>query len=92
MRFRPDGAAYANSVGRGGRTETTTGVGGEVKRGATLALAAVVVGTLLSGLVSPQLALASGSAFLFSELADFTVYTPLERRRFVLAVLLSGLP
>lgn len=58
--------------------------------GRRLALAAIVVGTLLSGLVSPQLALASGSAFLFSELADFAVYTPLERRRFVLAVLLSG--
>ena len=54
------------------------------------ALAAIALGTLLSVLVSPQLALASGSAFLVSELADFAVYTPLQRRRFVLAVLLSG--
>ena len=54
------------------------------------ALGAILLGTLLSVLVSPQLALASGSAFLVSELADFAVYTPLERRRFVLAVLLSG--
>jgi hypothetical protein len=54
------------------------------------AMAAIVLGTLLSVLVSPQLALASGSAFLVSELADFAVYTPLQRRRFVLAVLLSG--
>lgn len=54
------------------------------------ALAAIALGTLLSVLVSPQLALASGTAFLVSELADFAVYTPLQRRRFVLAVLLSG--
>ena len=58
--------------------------------GRRAALAAIVLGTLLSVLVSPQLALASGSAFLISELADFAVYTPLQRRRFVLAVLLSG--
>lgn len=54
------------------------------------AMAAIVLGTLLSVLVSPQLALASGSAFLVSELADLAVYTPLQRRHFVLAVLLSG--
>jgi len=29
-------------------------------------------------------------AFLLSELADFAVYTPLQRRRLVLAVLASG--
>ena len=58
--------------------------------GRRLALAAIAAGTALSALVSPQLALASGAAFLFSELADFAVYTPLERRRFVLAVFLSG--
>lgn len=55
------------------------------------ALAAVLAGTVLSVLVSPQLALASGTAFLFSELADFAVYTPLQRHRFVLAVVLSGI-
>jgi uncharacterized PurR-regulated membrane protein YhhQ (DUF165 family) len=59
--------------------------------GRRAALAAIVAGTALSALVSPRLAVASGSAFLFSELADFAVYTPLERRRFVLAVFLSGL-
>ena len=58
--------------------------------GRRLALAAIALGTLLSVLVSPQLALASGSAFLVSELADFAVYTPLQRRHFLLAVLLSG--
>lgn len=58
--------------------------------GRRFALAAIVAGTLLSALVSPRLALASGSAFLFSELADLAVYTPLQRRRFVLAVFASG--
>lgn len=55
------------------------------------ALIAIVAGTCLSVLVSPRLAVASGVAFLFSELADFAVYTPLQERRFVLAVVLSGL-
>ena len=32
----------------------------------------------------------SGTAFLLSELADLGVYTPLQRRRLVLAVALSG--
>ena len=54
-------------------------------------LGAILAGTALSVLVSPQLALASGTSFLFSELADFAVYTPLQHRHFVLAVLLSGL-
>ena len=58
--------------------------------GRTAAIAAVVAGTLLSALVDPRLALASGSAFFFSEMVDLAVYTPLERRNFALAVLLSG--
>jgi uncharacterized PurR-regulated membrane protein YhhQ (DUF165 family) len=44
----------------------------------------------LSFFVAPSLALASGAAFLLGELADFAVYTPLERRHLYLAVLLSG--
>ena len=36
------------------------------------------------------LALASGVAFLVSETADFGIYTPLAKRRFLLAVLLSS--
>jgi uncharacterized PurR-regulated membrane protein YhhQ (DUF165 family) len=39
----------------------------------------------------PALAVASGAAFLLSELADFAVYTPLAKRRFALAVMLSCL-
>ena len=58
--------------------------------GRAAAIVAVVAGTLLSALVDPRLALASGSAFFFSEMVDLGVYTPLERRNFALAVLLSG--
>jgi uncharacterized PurR-regulated membrane protein YhhQ (DUF165 family) len=42
-------------------------------------------------LAPPGLVTASAAAFLLSELADFAVYTPLQRRRLVLAVLASGL-
>ena len=53
-------------------------------------LAAIVVGAALSALVSPQFALASGAAFLLSELADFAVYTPLRRRHWLGAVAASN--
>ena len=51
---------------------------------------AIVVGALLSALVSPTFALASGVAFLLSELADFAVYTPLRERGWLRAVALSN--
>ena len=38
-----------------------------------------------------HLVLASAAAFLLSELADFAVYTPLQQRRLVLAVVASSL-
>src|SRR5829696_7811820 len=44
--------------------------------GRAAAIVAVVAGTLLSALVDPRLALASGSAFFFSEMVDLAVYTP----------------
>lgn len=54
-------------------------------------LAAIVAGAALSGLVAPAaLVTASVVAFLLSELADFAVYTPLQERRLVLAVVLSS--
>jgi len=54
-------------------------------------LAAIVGGTALSALVAPAaLVAASGTAFLLSELADFAIYTPLQRRRLMLAVLASA--
>ena len=58
--------------------------------GRRAALLAIALGAVLSTLVSPRLAMASGSAFLFSELADFAVYTPLRRHTFVGAVFASG--
>ena len=55
-------------------------------------LGAVAVGAILSGAVAPpSLVIASAVAFFFSELADFLVYTPLQRRRFVTAVIASSL-
>ena len=59
--------------------------------GAGWGLAAIVVGSALSALLAPSaLVVASALAFLLSEVADFAVYTPLQRRRLVLAVLLSS--
>jgi uncharacterized PurR-regulated membrane protein YhhQ (DUF165 family) len=51
---------------------------------------AIVAGAAVSAVVSPQFALASGAAFLLSELADFAVYTPLRRRAWLAAVALSN--
>jgi queuosine precursor transporter len=52
----------------------------------------IAAGAALSFFVAvPALAVASGAAFLLSEFADFTVYTPLAKRQFALAVMLSCL-
>jgi len=61
--------------------------------GRKVVLVAIVVGALLSWLVTSNrdLAVASGVAFLFSELADFAVYQPLRERRWLLAVAASNL-
>jgi queuosine precursor transporter len=53
-------------------------------------IGAIVVGAGLSALLSPQLALASGTAFLLSELADLAVYTPLRERHWLAAVAVSN--
>jgi queuosine precursor transporter len=59
--------------------------------GIAYALAAIAVGAVLSGVLAPlPLVVASTSAFLLSELADFAVYTPLQKRGLVLAVLASS--
>tara|TARA_R100001377_G_C3178647_1_gene105764 strand:- start:22 stop:543 length:522 start_codon:yes stop_codon:yes gene_type:complete len=59
--------------------------------GPVVAAAAILVGAALSAFVAPTpLVVASGLAFLLSELADMAVYTPLRRRRLVLAVMASG--
>jgi uncharacterized PurR-regulated membrane protein YhhQ (DUF165 family) len=60
--------------------------------GRSWSLGAIVVGAALSGVVAPpSLVLASTVAFFFSELADFLVYTPLQSRRFVTAVIASSM-
>lgn len=53
-------------------------------------LGAILVGAACSAVISPALALASGAAFLFSELADFAVYEPLRRRNWLGAVAVSN--
>jgi uncharacterized PurR-regulated membrane protein YhhQ (DUF165 family) len=53
-------------------------------------VAAIVLGAALSALVAPQFALASGTAFLVSELADFAVYTPLRQQHWIGAVAASN--
>ena len=60
------------------------------QNGPRRAVGAIVVGALLSALLSPSLALASGAAFLLSELADLAVYAPLRRRSWWAAVALSN--
>lgn len=59
--------------------------------GRVAALMAIVAGAALSGaLAPPQLVVASTTAFFLSELADFAVFTPLQKRGLVLAVLASS--
>ena len=55
------------------------------------AVAAILIGAVISGAVAPPaLVVASATAFLLSELADFAVYTPLQERRLLTAVLASS--
>ena len=59
--------------------------------GVEFGLGAIVAGAAISaGLAPPSLVLASAVAFLLSEFADFAVYTPLARRRLVMAVVASS--
>jgi uncharacterized PurR-regulated membrane protein YhhQ (DUF165 family) len=60
--------------------------------GVGFGIAAILVGAMISAAVAPRaLVIASATAFLLSEFADFAVYTPLARRRLVLAVFASSL-
>lgn len=60
--------------------------------GVEFGIGAIVVGAAISAALAPAaLVIASAAAFLLSEFADFAVYTPLARRRLVLAVLASSL-
>lgn len=54
------------------------------------AVVAIACGALLSWWVSPAFAVASGVAFLASELSDLAVYAPLRRRHWLGAVVASN--
>lgn len=60
------------------------------KLGRRVVVAAIAVGSVSSAVVSPELALASGAAFLLSESLDMAVYTPLRSRGYVRAVVPAG--
>jgi hypothetical protein len=60
--------------------------------GVGFGVGAILVGAAISaGLAPAALVIASATAFLMSELADFAIYTPLARRRLVLAVVASSM-
>ena len=55
------------------------------------AIVAIFIGAGVSYFVAPPaLVVASVAAFLLSELADFAVYTPLQERRLITAVVASS--
>ena len=59
--------------------------------GAGVGACAILMGAAISGLLAPPaLVIASATAFLISETVDFAVYTPLARKHFVAAVVVSG--
>ena len=59
--------------------------------GRWLGVLAILAGAGISYLISsPVIAVASGLTYLCSESADFAVYTPLQKRFFVPAVVTSG--
>lgn len=54
-------------------------------------IATIVAGALMSATIAPPaLVMASATAFLLSELVDTAIYTPLAKRRLMLAVALSS--
>ena len=60
--------------------------------GTIMSVLAILFGSALSAMLAPAaLVLASAVAFLLSEFADLTVYTPLARDRLVAAVVASSL-
>jgi len=60
--------------------------------GVGIAIVAINVGAALSAVIAPPaLVIASTVAFLMSEFADLAVYTPLARRRLVVAVVASSM-
>lgn len=59
--------------------------------GVPATLAAILAGVMISAMFSPPpLIAASAAAFLFAELADMAIYTPLRKRQLAFAVITSG--
>ena len=54
------------------------------------AVLAILIGAFLSAFISTQFAVASGVAFLLGELADFTIYTPMRQRFWLLAMIVAN--
>lgn len=60
--------------------------------GIAISICAIVMGAALGGyLVSPSLAVASTMAFLVSGFIDLLIYTPIAKKRFVRAVVISSI-
>jgi len=60
--------------------------------GRWLGVSAILLAAIVSYSVSsPTVAIASGGTFLISESLDFLIYTPLQKRYFVPAVIVSGI-
>lgn len=63
----------------------------QIQSSRKVVIGCIVVGAILSATISGSLALASGCAFLVSELLDFGIYTPLRKKGLIVAVLVSNL-
>lgn len=53
-------------------------------------IVAIILGSILSFFLNAELAFASASAFLISEILDYAVYTPIKKYSIIIAVLLSN--
>lgn len=62
----------------------------QIRYGKLISFICIICGAGLSAFVAPtSLALASGVTFLFSEITDFLVFTPISKRSITLAIALS---
>ena len=59
--------------------------------GRKIVVAVILAGSAMAWWLEPTFAVASGTAFLCSELLDLSIYTPLRRRHWPWAVTLSNL-
>lgn len=73
------------------RDSVQDGLGRGTTRARLVTLALILAGAGLSAFLSPKLAVASGAAFIISELLDMVVYEPLRDGGYVRAALASNL-